>query len=190
MLQKQGINLNQKVRTLRVFPAAVQNGDVRTRYRRGHLQAGGGWIACALGRHGVSYRKREGDGRTPAGAYKILRGLFRADRLARPASAIRFQHITPLMGWCDDPRATAYNRPVKLPYSPSHEVMLREDRLYDVVLVLDYNIAPRRRNAGSAIFFHIAEAGWPGTAGCIAISPADMRRLLPRLSRTARVNIF
>ncbi len=61
--------------------------------------------------------------------------------------------------------------------------MWRKDRLYDVVGVMDYNIRPRLRGRGSAIFFHIATDDLSPTAGCVALRPRDMARLLPRLGR-------
>ena len=60
--------------------------------------------------------------------------------------------------------------------------MWRGDGLYDVVLVLDYNLHPRVRGRGSAIFFHIAPKNFSPTAGCVAIRLEEMRRLLPRLN--------
>ena len=67
--------------------------------------------------------------------------------------------------------------------------MWREDHAYDVVIVLSHNQRPRLQNGGSAIFFHLARDGYPPTAGCVAISLADMRRLLPRLARACRMRI-
>jgi L,D-peptidoglycan transpeptidase YkuD (ErfK/YbiS/YcfS/YnhG family) len=61
--------------------------------------------------------------------------------------------------------------------------MQRADHLYDACLVLDWNIAPRKRGRGSAIFFHLARPGYKPTEGCVAISRRDMERLLPHLSR-------
>ena len=61
--------------------------------------------------------------------------------------------------------------------------MLRADNLYDACIVLDWNIMPRRRGRGSAIFFHLARPGFTPTQGCVAVSHAVMARLLPRLSR-------
>jgi L,D-peptidoglycan transpeptidase YkuD (ErfK/YbiS/YcfS/YnhG family) len=61
--------------------------------------------------------------------------------------------------------------------------MWRADHLYDVVGVLDYNIRPRVRGRGSAIFFHIATDDLTPTAGCVALRARDMARLLPRLAR-------
>ena len=60
--------------------------------------------------------------------------------------------------------------------------MWREDRLYDVVGILDYNIRPRVRGRGSAIFLHLARPDLSPTQGCVALGAEDMRRLLSRLS--------
>jgi L,D-peptidoglycan transpeptidase YkuD (ErfK/YbiS/YcfS/YnhG family) len=49
--------------------------------------------------------------------------------------------------------------------------------------VLDWNIRPRRRGSGSAIFFHLARADFTPTQGCVAVSRRAMTRLLPFLSR-------
>ena len=67
--------------------------------------------------------------------------------------------------------------------------MLRVDHLYDICIVLDWNISERRRNRGSAIFLHIARPGLQPTEGCIAVSPATMRRLLPHIARGTRLRI-
>ena len=61
--------------------------------------------------------------------------------------------------------------------------MLRPDNLYDACIVLDWNIRPRRRGRGSAIFFHLARPGFTPTQGCVAVTRAVMARLLPLLSR-------
>ena len=63
--------------------------------------------------------------------------------------------------------------------------MWREDHLYDLTFVLDQNFSRRAKGRGSAIFFHLARPGLTPTAGCVAISAADMRKLAPRLGRGA-----
>ncbi len=144
-------------------------------------------LPCALGRTGVSRSKREGDAATPAGRMRILYGYFRGDRLARPRCRVPLRRLPAGLGWCDEPGSPLYNRPVPLPTTRGHEAMWRRDVLYDVVFALDYNMAPRRKGLGSAIFFHCAKPGFPPTLGCVALHPDDMRRLLPRLSRTVKV---
>lgn len=110
--------------------------------------------------------------------------------MRRPFCHVPLNPLPADLGWCDDPRSPLYNRPHKLPLKVEHEVMWRKDGLYDVVFALDYNISPRRAGRGSAIFLHCAKPGFPPTLGCIALRPQDMRRLLPRLHREARVVIL
>jgi L,D-peptidoglycan transpeptidase YkuD (ErfK/YbiS/YcfS/YnhG family) len=82
------------------------------------------------------------------------------------------------LGWCDEPDDRNYNRPVALPYAASHERMARDDDLYDFCLVWDWNLGRRARNRGSAVFLHLARPDGRPTAGCIAVQPATMHRLL------------
>lgn len=152
------------------------------RATQGRLQAGAVVIPCALGRAGLTHRKREGDGATPVGAFRLLDLRFRPDRPAIAACRLPRRPIRRDDGWCDDSRAPNYNRPVRLPFPASHEEMWRADELYDYVVVLDYNLGPRRKGRGSAIFFHCARPALEPTAGCVALRKADMRRLLPRLA--------
>lgn len=156
---------------------------------RGFILAGSVHAPCALGRTGVSPWKREGDGTTPAGAFRLLGALFRPDRLPRPRTGLPLTAIRPQSGWCDDPGDRAYNRPVELPYAGRHERLWRDDHLYDVVVVLDYNLSPPVRGAGSAIFLHLARADFGPTEGCIAVSHATMRRLLPHLGPETVIRI-
>jgi L,D-peptidoglycan transpeptidase YkuD (ErfK/YbiS/YcfS/YnhG family) len=77
---------------------------------------------------------------------------------------------------------------VRLPFAASHETLLRDDGLYDCVIVLGWNIAPRARFRGSAIFMHLARDGFAPTEGCIALSRRDMARLLRVLRPGMRVD--
>jgi L,D-peptidoglycan transpeptidase YkuD (ErfK/YbiS/YcfS/YnhG family) len=147
---------------------------------RGLLIAGSTTIPCALGRSGITRRKREGDGATPAGKLGLVSVLYRADRLRRPATALPAVPIRPDAGWCDDPVDRRYNRPVRLPYAARHERLWRDDGLYDIVVVLDYNFERPKPGAGSAIFFHIATPDFAPTAGCVAVRLNDMRQILAR----------
>lgn len=166
---------------------AVRTSNARS--ATGRLHAGAVVLKCALGRAGVRRTKREGDGATPAGAFALLSLSFRADRNRALRCRLPRRAIRPGDGWCDDPISPVYNRPVRLPVRAGAEEMWRADELYDIVVVLDYNLAPRRKGTGSAIFFHCARPDFAPTAGCVAISPGDMRRLLPRLSRRVVMDI-
>ncbi len=163
-------------------------GTIVVRARPGHrtqglLKAGGTVFPCALGRGGITANKREGDGGTPLAAMRILSGYFRGDQFSGGRrTRLAMAPIGADLGWCEVPDDRNYNRPVKIPYGASHERMKRDDRLYDACLVLDWNIAPRRRGRGSAIFFHLARPGFTPTQGCVAVSQRTMARLLPYLA--------
>jgi len=146
--------------------------------RRGAIRTPAGFIPCALGRSSIHRFKREGDGATPLGRWRAVAVFWRPDRLRRPAALLPGRALRAADGWCDDPADRHYNRPVRLPFAASHERLWREDHLYDVVVVLDYNLARPRPGAGSAIFLHIAKPEFAPTEGCIAVTPAAMRRLL------------
>lgn len=155
----------------------------------GLLRCGSIALPCALGRSGLTRFKREGDGATPVGRLALLAGFRRADRALPPGGPLPLRPLRPDDGWCDDAGDGRYNRLVRRPFGPSHEALHRDDDLYDVVIVLDWNIRPRRLGSGSAIFFHLARPDFSPTAGCVAITAAAMRRLLPRLGRGAELVI-
>ena len=144
---------------------------------RGLLRCGPLTLRCALGRTGVTHLKREGDGATPAGRLRLLSLIVRPDR-PRPLSAVSIQFMRRNDGWCEDKRHGRYNCPIRLPSSAGHETMWRDDRLYDIVGVLDWNFRPRIRGRGSAIFLHLCRPGYGPTAGCIALERRDLTLLL------------
>jgi L,D-peptidoglycan transpeptidase YkuD (ErfK/YbiS/YcfS/YnhG family) len=132
-----------------------------------------------VGRGGIAEKRAEGDGISPLGCWPIRRVLWRADKLAAaPVSVFPTAEIAPDDGWCDAPDHPAYNRPVKRPFAASHEEMWRGDDLYDIVVVLGQNDDPVLPGAGSAIFLHVAREGYTPTAGCAALSRADLLEFL------------
>jgi L,D-peptidoglycan transpeptidase YkuD (ErfK/YbiS/YcfS/YnhG family) len=156
----------------------------------GILSLGGLNFRCSLGKGGISALKREGDGATPLARMRVLGGYCRTDGIVPRRTALPLAAIGPGLGWCDASSDRNYNRPVPLPYPASHERMRRNDRLYDICIVLDWNISPRRRNCGSAIFLHLARPGYLPTEGCIALSPRDMARLLPLIERGTELRVL
>ncbi|MGU3494523.1 L,D-transpeptidase [Xanthobacteraceae bacterium A53D] len=153
------------------------------------LSVNGRIFPVALGRSGIAFDKREGDGRTPAGIWHPVRVLYRADRVARPVTRLPVTAIRADDGWCDDPKDRRYNRPVALPFPASHERLWRDDRLYDLLLVIDHNTRPRVPGRGSAVFIHLARPGYGPTEGCVAMTPLNMRNLLTHLGRATRIII-
>jgi L,D-peptidoglycan transpeptidase YkuD (ErfK/YbiS/YcfS/YnhG family) len=159
------------------------------RRTQGWLAAGGACIPVALGRAGVLANKREGDGATPRGLFRLLRIWWRADRAPRPASLLPVRRIARDDAWCEDPHDRRYNRPVKLPAGHIGDRLWRADRLYDFVVELDHNTRPRIAGRGSAVFIHVARPGFGPTAGCIALDSRRLRSLLTRIGPRTKIKI-
>jgi L,D-peptidoglycan transpeptidase YkuD (ErfK/YbiS/YcfS/YnhG family) len=148
----------------------------------GRLDIAGRQTDCVLGRSGVrpAADKREGDGASPLGLWPLRRVLYRPDREPRPATRLPVAAVSPEDGWCDAPGDPAYNQPVRLPYSSSAEQLWREDRVYDLIIILGHNDDPPVSPMGSAIFLHLIQPDGAPTAGCVAVSREDMLDLLAR----------
>lgn len=151
-----------------------------TAFADGWMELPGRLARCALGSAGVvaGGAKREGDAASPAGLWPMRRVLWRPDRGPAPATRLASAPIAPDEGWCDAPDDPAYNQPVRLPYAVSAEPLWREDRLYDVVVILGHNDSPVVPGAGSAIFLHLASPDYAPTQGCVALAPGDLAYLL------------
>ena len=147
-------------------------------------------VPCKLGRTGRRALKREGDGATPMGEWPLRQVLARRDACGGLRTGLTLRFIAPDDGWCDDPGDRNYNRAVKLPYGASHEEMWRKDHLYDVVVILGHNDRPRMKGGGSAVFFHLADPGGGPTAGCIAVSLKDMRKVLALCGPGTRIRVW
>jgi L,D-peptidoglycan transpeptidase YkuD (ErfK/YbiS/YcfS/YnhG family) len=155
----------------------------------GRLHAGPLVLRCAIGAAGVKRDKREGDRASPAGSWRLLSAFYRPDKPLTKTPRLPMRLIRQSEGWCDDSDSPLYNRRVVAPFRQSHENLWRDDHLYDIVIVLDYNFSPRRKRRGSAIFIHCARPGFTPTDGCVALRYDDLRRLLPRLSNRTVLTI-
>lgn len=154
---------------------------------RGWLAAGPLRLPVALGRAGVKADKREGDGATPRGVFRPLRLWWRPDRGPRPRTGLPVRRIGPDLAWCEDPADRRYNRPFRRRDGEAGDRLWRDDRLYDLVVEIDHNTRPRIAGRGSAVFLHLARDGFAPTAGCVALAPNDLRRLLALIGPKTRI---
>jgi L,D-peptidoglycan transpeptidase YkuD (ErfK/YbiS/YcfS/YnhG family) len=154
---------------------------------QGWLTAGSFALPVALGRGGIKANKREGDGATPRGRFRLKRLWWRADRHPRPATALPTRRIGAADGWCEDPRDRRYNRPIRLASDSAADRLARADGLYDFIIEIDHNTRPRIAGRGSAVFIHGARPGFAPTAGCVALRLSTLRRLLARLGPQTRI---
>ena len=93
------------------------------------------------------------------------------------------------MGWCDDPKSNKYNKLIKYPFKFSSEKLYRSDNIYDIILVLSFNIRPVIKKKGSAIFIHVAKKNYKNTEGCIALKKTHLLKIIKNLNRNTVVTI-
>lgn len=145
-------------------------------------------VKCAIGKKGIGIKKKEGDLITPTGQFKIKYILYRKERV-KISTKLKKIIIKKNMGWCDDPKSNDYNKLVKLPFAYSHEKLFRKDNIYDIILVLNYNMNPVKKNKGSAIFIHIAKKNFKKTEGCVAIRKPGLIKLVKEMSSNTKLKI-
>ena len=144
---------------------------------------------CALGKAGIKRKRKEGDNITPKGIFKIIKIYYRPDKIKDIETPIKKIKIKKNMGWCDDPKSIHYNKQIELPSKFSHEKLYRNDNLYDLILVLNYNTNPVVKNKGSAIFLHITNDSYKKTKGCIALKKDDLIQLISKISEDTKIKI-
>lgn len=141
----------------------------------------------SIGRGGMTANKREGDGATPVGVWKLMGGGYRADRGLPPRVPFFVHAIGPQELWSDDAAQPDYNHEVRAPYPHSHERLRRADPLYDVFLITDWNWPEATPGKGSAIFVHNWRRPRYPTAGCLAFRPDHLRWILERWTPRSRI---
>jgi L,D-peptidoglycan transpeptidase YkuD (ErfK/YbiS/YcfS/YnhG family) len=147
-------------------------------------------LRCSIGKRGISNKKREGDKKTPKGEFKLKYILYRKDRIINLKTSLRKITIKKNMGWCDDPKSTNYNKIINQPSKSSFEKLWRKENVYDIIIVIDYNLNPVVKNKGSAIFLHIAKRKYRPTNGCIAISKNNIKLLASKINKKTKIKIY
>tara|TARA_Y100000992_G_C21207911_1_gene463902 strand:- start:355 stop:876 length:522 start_codon:yes stop_codon:yes gene_type:complete len=150
--------------------------------KNNHLFAKGQQLRCAIGLNGLTENKQEGDLSTPIGTFHFNKIYYRADRLGDNKFIIDSSIIKKNDGWCDDQKSDFYNQYIQFPFQESAERLYRDDNIYDIVCVLNYNTSPIVPGRGSAIFLHVAKPGFLGTEGCIAIEKKALIRIATNLT--------
>ena len=144
---------------------------------------------CAIGKNGITNNKIEGDKCTPSGIYSIDQIYYRKDKLSLPKIDFQTTPINKNFGWCDDTTSSHYNKFIEFPFSHRAEILFREDEIYNIICVISYNTNPIIKNKGSAIFLHIANTNYSGTAGCLALKQSDLIELLQNINIDTKIHI-
>jgi L,D-peptidoglycan transpeptidase YkuD (ErfK/YbiS/YcfS/YnhG family) len=164
-------------------------GELRLWRKSGEcwIAVAGRWTAWVGGR-GVSPSKREGDRRTPAGAFGFGRTMYGLG----PNPGVRYRYHRVVCGdwWVEDPRSPFYNRFRHVrcgsspPFRTVSEDLSRSPTAYRHFAVIDYNTNPTVPGRGSGIFLH-ASTGRP-TLGCVSLPLPHLLRLLRWLRPSSR----
>lgn len=147
-------------------------------------------VKCTIGKRGIKSRKKEGDLTTPRGIFKIKELYYRKDRIKDLRTKVKKIIIKKNMGWCDDSSSSKYNKIIRLPFNFSYEKLYRKDNIYDLILVIDFNMRPIKKNKGSAIFIHVARKDFSPTKGCVAIKKNELKKLLKIINKNTKIKIF
>jgi uncharacterized protein YijF (DUF1287 family) len=176
-----------------------QRGPQQAWKRRGRetrVTVGGAGLGWGRGLHALDKVttlggpvKREGDGRAPAGIFRLLQATGYGPSPPRGTS-LPYRRAGHNLRCVDDPRSPQYNQLVSLPPGTapawdSDERMRRSDDQYRLTVIVEHNRDPAVPQAGSCIFLHVWPVPGIPSPGCTMMPLAEMRRLLPWLRPAA-----
>lgn len=137
-------------------------------------------VAINVGKNGMSFEKREGDGKSPVGLFSL--GPVFGDAAHQGYSKnMPFLLIEEDLECVDDPDSRHYNRFVRSDVEcdwKSSEKMAEVGALYALGIVVGYNMDPIHPGKGSCIFMHVWSGPGRGTAGCTALDRESLIALV------------
>ena len=144
---------------------------------------------CCIGEKGSTFKKKEGDKKTPKGIFSLGPLFYRKDRIPKPITNIKKKEIRKTMGWCDDANSANYNKLIKVSNKIKHEKLFQKKNNYDLLIPINYNTKKPKKNKGSAIFLHLT-SNYKKTQGCIVVTKKDMLILLKLISKQTKIKIL
>jgi len=153
------------------------------------LQINDFYLKCCVGKKGLTFKKREGDKKTPKGIFKIENLYYRKDRIKKPNTSLKCIKIKKDMGWCDDINFEKYNKLFKIDKKIKHEKLKRKDHKYDLLIPIKYNFLKPIKGLGSCIFIHLT-TNYKPTAGCIALKEKDFLIMLKLIDKNTKIRIL
>ncbi len=191
-----------------IVAVAPDWNSMRGELQRFERSASGSWqrvgpsIPVLFGKNGLAWgrglagqdesgqRKKERDGRAPAGVFRIGK-IYTYDPALPAGAQFPFHQVTKADAWIDDPTRPDYNRFVTID-DPAHpppwfakEKMRHNDFAYRWLVEIRHNSDPPRPNEGSAIFFHIRRGETRPTSGCTTMAEGALGRAHQLVARGA-----
>ena len=130
--------------------------------------------------------KKEGDRRSPAGAF-VLGRAFGALRLGKAQRGCwPWRLARPNDRWVDDPASPLYNSWQRFDAKRPHRWRSAEKLAgYQLAIVIAHNLGPVIKGAGSAIFLHSGDLAHP-SVGCTVLTLHDLQTVLRWLRPRAK----
>lgn len=182
---------------LAIAPDWESTSATLTRWERhdGELVQVGVPVQVRLGRAGLAWgrglhpqqegrAKREGDGRSPAGVFR-LGPAFGDPPAPQPSAGWPVVEVSARDLFVEDPAHAAYNTHVRVPEGreltpwKAGQRMISGDPAHALKVLVGHNPAPVEPGQGSAIFLHTWRAGGEAvTSGCTAMDRATLDALV------------
>jgi L,D-peptidoglycan transpeptidase YkuD (ErfK/YbiS/YcfS/YnhG family) len=165
-------------------------------------QAIGPLTRIVVGRNGMGWgdglhpmpqpgpRKKEGDGKSPAGVFSLLYAFGYEPAEKVPGIKMPYVQCTGTLECVDDTNSTHYNqvldrKSVSQPDWHSSEHMRMTNGQYRLGLVIEHDTSPPVPGDGSCVFIHIWLGPGIGTSGCTAMSDGNIEALLGWIDASA-----
>jgi D-alanyl-D-alanine dipeptidase len=182
------------------------NATTGTLRRFARADAGGPWqsagapVPVVVGRTGLAWGdealaasigqpvKREGDGKSPAGAFPLDTAFGFAPRAEASWLRMPYAALQPGSECVDDDASAYYNTIIDRSSVPrvdwTSAERMRQIAQYRLGVIVGYNATPPRRGHGSCIFLHIWSGPASTTAGCTALDAGELEALMRWLDRS------
>ena len=151
------------------------------------VDVGRGGLGWGVGLHGNNIddgpMKREGDGKSPAGVFRISEVFGFGGPDSARLFKMPYEPLTSLSQCVDDAESEYYNLivdslDVENAHWNSNEEMRSRDSLYRWGAFVDHNVSPRIPGRGSCIFLHVWDGPSRPTAGCTAMDASQLLEIL------------
>jgi len=189
-------NNNSSYATLSIFEKSTTGWKQNGSQWKGRLGRNG--LAWGIGLHPqnlTGIRKKEGDGRSPAGIFKIgseSSYAFGYATTIKKLPNLPYKTITTKDLWVEDSSSQYYNRHLLIPHNPKttweKKAQMRQgDYAHSLKLFIAHNESTSKKrappNAGSSIFFHIwRSGGTKATAGCTTMSETQLKAMIAKIN--------
>ncbi len=154
------------------------------------------WGAGIHPRNMEGVRKKEGDGRSPAGIFRIgseseSSFAFGYATTIKKLPTLPYKVVTSRDLWVEDSDSPYYNRHILISHQPKtawekNAQMKQGDHAHSLKLFIAHNEGTSKKtataNAGSSIFFHIWRGGGTKpTAGCTTMPEEQLKNMISKI---------